>query len=57
LQSKINEVYFGAYDTNYGAFGSKMDMQKIINSKITIKGGIMEEECQKLLLDFFKDKR
>jgi len=57
LQSKIKEVYFGAYDTNYGAFGSKIDMQKIINSKISIKGGIMEEECQKLLLDFFKDKR
>jgi tRNA(adenine34) deaminase len=57
LQSKIKEVYFGAYDTNYGAFGSKMDMQKIINSKILIKGGIMEEECQKLLLEFFKGKR
>lgn len=57
LQSKIKEVYFGAYDTNYGAFGSKLDMQKIISSKISIKGGIMEEECQKLLLDFFKDKR
>ena len=57
LQSKIKEVYFGAYDTNYGAFGSKIDMQKIINSKISIKGGILEEECQKLLLDFFKDKR
>lgn len=57
LQSKISEVYFGAYDTNYGAFGSKIDMQKIINSKINVKGGILEEECQKLLLDFFKGKR
>jgi tRNA(adenine34) deaminase len=57
LQSKIKEVYFGAYDPKYGAFGSKINMQKIINSKINIKGGIMEEECQKLLLDFFKGKR
>lgn len=57
LQSKIKEVYFGAYDTNYGAFGSKIDMPQIINSKISIKGGIMEKECQALLLDFFKGKR
>lgn len=57
LQSKIKEVYFGAYDTNYGAFGSKMDMKKIISSNILVKGGIMEAECQKLLQDFFKDKR
>ncbi len=57
LQSKIKAVYFGAYDTNYGAFGSKINMQEIINSKITVKGGIMEEESQKLLLDFFKGKR
>jgi len=57
LQSKIKEVYFGAYDTNYGAFGSKIDLQKIIKAKTSVKGGILEEECQKIILDFFKDKR
>ena len=57
LQSKIKSVYFGAYDSSYGAFGSKIDMRDIINTKTKIKGGIMEEECQKLILDFFKDKR
>jgi tRNA(adenine34) deaminase len=57
LQAKIKEVYFGAYDTIYGAFGSKTDMRDLIKSKISIKGGILEEECQKLIKDFFKDKR
>jgi len=57
LQSKIKSVYFGAYDTNYGAFGSKIDMRDIINAKTEIKGGILEKECQKLILDFFKEKR
>lgn len=57
LQSKIKEVYFGAYDIQYGAFGSKLDMRSIINSQISVKGGILEEECKKLLLDFFREKR
>ena len=57
LQSKIKSVIFGAYDSNYGAFGSKLDMREVINSKIEIKGGILEKECQKLISDFFKEKR
>lgn len=57
LQSKIKSVFFGAYDTNYGAFGSKIDMREIINSKTEVKGGILEKECQQLILDFFKEKR
>lgn len=57
LQSKVKSVFFGAYDTSYGAFGSKIDMRQIINSKISVKGGILEDECQKLILDFFKERR
>lgn len=57
LQSKIKSVFFGAYDVNYGAFGSKLDMRDVINSKIEVKGGILEKECQQLILDFFKEKR
>ena len=41
LQSKIKAVYFGAFDPNYGAFGSKIDMRDIINYKKEVKGGIM----------------
>lgn len=57
LQAKIKSVFFGAYDTNYGAFGSKLDMRDIINSKIEIKGGILEKECSEVILEFFREKR
>lgn len=53
LQSRISKVYFGSYDTNYGAFYSKIDLRKLSNSKTQIFGGIMEEECDKILKDFF----
>ena len=57
LQSRIKSVYFGSYDNLYGAFGSKINLVEISNSKITVMGGIMEEECDKILNDFFKKVR
>ena len=54
LQSRIKSVYFGSYDTNYGAFSSKIDLREIHNgAKLNVYGGIMEKECDKLLDDFF----
>lgn len=57
LQSRINAVYFGSYDSNYGAFGSVIDLKNISNSKIKIYGGINEFDCDKILNDFWKKKR
>ena len=58
LQSRIKSVYFGSYDTNYGAFSSKIDLREIHNgAKLNVYGGIMEKECDKLLDDFFKTLR
>ncbi len=31
LQARIKNVYFGSYDTNYGALGSKLDLRRIFN--------------------------
>lgn len=57
ILSRINEVYFGAYDLLYGAFGSKINMSQIMNSKIKIQGGILENECSKILTNYFKQLR
>ena len=57
LQSRIKNVYFGSYDTQYGAFGSKINLSAITNSDTKIKGGILEVECDSLLNDFFKRVR
>ena len=57
LQSRIKSVYFGSYDNLYGAFGSKINLAEISNSKTTIKGGILEEECDNILNVFFKKVR
>ena len=57
LQARISKLYFGAYDMLNGAMGSKSDMLKIMNYDIEVKGGIMEDECAKLLHDYFERLR
>ena len=57
IQSRIKNLYFGSYDTNYGAFGSKIDLREIANSKLKVFGGIMEDDCDKLLEDYFLEIR
>ena len=57
LQARISKLYFGAYDMLNGAMGSKSDMRKIMNLDIEVKGGIMEDECAKLLHDYFERLR
>lgn len=57
VQSGIKTVFFGSYDTNYGALGSVLDVRKLAGSKLKVYGGIMETECDRLLKECFKKIR
>ena len=57
INSRIKNVYFGSFDTNYGALGSKIDLRQLANSKLKVYGGIMEKECDKILEECFKELR
>ncbi len=59
IQSRIDNVYFGAYDLKGGAFGTSINVldAKNINHKPNIVGGVLEDACSQLLKDFFKNKR
>lgn len=57
LYGRIPKIIFGAYDPLYGAFGSTMNMCDLIKYNPQITGGILENECSKLLKDFFKTQR
>lgn len=57
IQARLKTVYFGSYDLNYGALGSKIDLRNLLNSNLKVYGGIMEEECDKILKDYFKGLR
>ena len=58
VQARIRRLVFGAYDPKAGAVKSIMNFPfDRTNHKIEIKGGILAEECGRILTEFFKDKR
>lgn len=58
VNSRIEALYFGAYDKKSGACGSLFSLtDHAVNHKPNIKGGVMENECSLLLKDFFKKLR
>ena len=57
LNARIKNLYFGSYDLKYGAFGGAIDLSKLANSKINIKGGILEDECNQLIKNYFENLR
>ncbi len=55
INSRLKEVYFGAYDNVYGALGSVLDLRKTFNSKLKVTGGILEKEAAELLKNFWRE--
>jgi len=56
--SRIANVVFGTEDPKTGAFGSKVDINRLgLNHKIKVKKGVLREECADILKEFFRNKR
>ncbi len=58
LNFRIGAVVYGAYDKRAGAFGSVSDLGSgAFGQRVTAVGGVMRDECAKLLNDFFRERR
>lgn len=59
INARIKNCFFGAYDKKSGYAGSLENMfaDERLNHKVNCEGGICEDECSKILKDFFKEKR
>ena len=58
INSRIKNLYFGAYDKKAGCAGSVVDMFSLgFNHKPNVVGGIMEKESADLLSGFFEKLR
>jgi tRNA(adenine34) deaminase len=59
IHSRVDRIIFGAYDKRVGAAGSVFnvlgDPRQYHQPKVT--GGCLQQECEQLLTDFFKQKR
>lgn len=59
VQSRIARLVFGAWDPKAGACGSLMDIpaEPRLNHRVRVEGGLLEEESQRLLQEFFRNRR
>lgn len=59
VNSRIDRIFFGCKDPKGGALVSNIRFKRIrnLNHYPEIKGGIDEEECSKILKEFFRSKR
>jgi tRNA(adenine34) deaminase len=59
VHARIERIVFGASDFKTGVCGSCMNLNKenFFNHKISITGGVLEEESSELLRLFFKSRR
>ena len=58
INSRIKKLYIGALDEKTGAAGSVLNLfDYTFNHKVEVEKGIMKENCEKILKNFFKDLR
>ncbi|MBR1983613.1 MAG: tRNA adenosine(34) deaminase TadA [Clostridia bacterium] len=57
--ARMKKVYFGAYEPKSGSAESKYKIltESGLNHTVEYCGGILEEQCSKILKDYFRKKR
>ena len=57
--ARVERCVFGAYDPKAGAVASLFDVLRDprLNHRVDVRGGILEDECGQVLLDFFAGHR
>lgn len=57
LNSRIKKVYFGAYEGKGRSMTAQLAESNLVNHKIEVEGGVMENECAEILSSFFSTVR
>ena len=59
INSRIKKVYIGASDEKTGAVGSVFNLldDYTFNHKVEYEKGVLQDECESILKDFFKKLR
>ena len=58
IGARIKKIYIGTMDAKTGACGSVLNLLEYnFNHKVEVETGIMQQECEYILKDFFKKLR
>jgi len=59
VNARVARLVYGAADERFGAVRSKFRLcdSEVLNHRLEIVAGVLEEECRKLMQDFFRSRR
>ena len=58
INARVSTVVYGVAEPKWGALHSILNIEELsVNHRFEVVGGVMEAECRKLLVDFFKYRR
>ena len=59
IQARVRRLVFGAWDPQFGAAGSLIDVFRLpgLNHRVDVFGGVLADESNALLRDFFQQHR
>lgn len=57
LNARIKKIYYGAPEDKGRSLTREIANANLLNHKIEVESGVMEEECRKILSDFFSEMR
>ncbi len=59
FNARLKKIHFGAYDAKGGVCGSVLDLSSVnqLNHNLSVEGGILADDCARLLKDFFAARR
>jgi tRNA(adenine34) deaminase len=59
VHARIGEVVYGAAEPKAGALATAQRAHEApgLNHRLTVRGGVCEEECRALLQEFFRERR
>ncbi len=59
IHARVERLVYGAADPKTGAAGSVFDLTDVsaLNHRIDVTGGVLEDECGRLLREFFRARR
>lgn len=57
LNARVKKVYFGAYEAKGCSMTEQIAESNLLNHRIEVEGGVMQEECSRTLSTFFSQMR
>ncbi|MGN0814768.1 MAG: nucleoside deaminase [Candidatus Coproplasma sp.] len=57
LNARIRKIYYGAPEDKGRSLTREIAEANLLNHRIEVEGGVMEEECRAILTDFFTQMR